>query len=677
MSKPYTIFALNQTIQLSERPFATGGEGALYHVVAPVAWQGQVVKLLHERKRTPERQAKAAYLAAHPPPVPPSASATIVWGQHLLHDASGHFVGWIMPHASGEQLEWLTTPKLPRQATTDWADWKRGTPLSKAKRLALGHRIAAIVHALHQTGRYCLADLKPDNLLVQPSGVVALVDTDSMAVLEQGNPLFGTVVATPEYSPPEYHQQGTAAQLSPAWDHFSLAVILYRLLLGVHPFAASTAAPYDHCVTLADKIQAGLFVQAPVPLVQWVSRPPLHDGFEALPLVLKRLFVRAFQTGHAQPSARPTALEWATALAQSHEGNAWHVLPSVQLKEGLLTPAQGYAWVIQQVVAQVQPVPTITSWRQLPSASTVQNTLEAYRQTGHFFWRNLRKIGWVLVLLLGLLWLGLGLENSDWGMGHVIGKTVAWGDGVQQASIKMLGLALLLPFFWTVVKEQWSSVEAAWRQQLGHPIEWQHLNRYTLHKLRRWRNRLFKQRRKLRHQVRRLEQEQAVYKKAKQQHEQRFAQQYQWPLQQLAAELEDHHQAWQQALEAYDARALQLIQEERAALGTQQVEALAATPDAFPTLRQHTAPTQLRQQYNNQHRALLAEAQQTLHTHQQAIHAHLQAWSQTHQLPTQLLGTHYRSVLSELVALDEQLNHQKIALHQLNGQLQAVRQALK
>lgn len=670
MSVAYTIPALDQTIWLAIRPFATGGEGALYRIVAPEAYQCYVVKLIHPNKRNSQRIAKAKLLAAHPPPLPPTEETTIIWIDHLVYDQSGAFVGLLMPEASGIQLELLTTAHLPRRHAADWADWARGQPKAWGKRLALGYQLAAAVYAVHQSERYSLSDLKPDNILVMPDGRLTLVDMDSVAVWEAGVLIFKASVATPEYTPPEANRDQGKPTL--AWDRFSLAVILYRLLLGVHPFAASALAPYDQLVTLSDKIEAGLFVQAPVVAVEWQTKPFLHRDFALLHPIIQTLFIRAFQAGHATPEARPSAKDWAEALAQSHATIHHHPLPSSQLQVLLERPEAGYDWMMQQTLQHYQQARqgNYQSWQELPSAELIRRIGCYYKKVGHMVGEVLKAMGLLVSLVILLVSLGgQGMGATGWELFRAV-CMVVW----ENFPVNFLQLALLMPFLWAVLEELGDSWWA-WRQKRWlNKVTWRQLGNHALKRLQRWKERLFHKRSKLRHQLRALEKEQALYVNVKQERERQLKTQYHSQLQQLYTELDDYQTVWQEALEEYDNRAYVLYQAERIEL---QVLANASNinfPTLLPVDRRHQV---IRDHYAQQHTDLLEEVQQAHQVHKMTVASHLNAWNHKWGLSQQLLDGDYRSVLGELEKLNQQVAHQKRALDKIDQRLKTVQQALK
>ena len=249
---------------LAKDPFAGGGEANLYAILEPLALMNYVAKIYHEHKQTEKRHQKINYLVQYSPDelnFDKSGHSSIVWVEDLLYDEHV-FVGFIMPFTSGEKLEILCTPKIPRKFRNSWKrfDYKVSEQALDL-RLKLCFNICAAIYKVHSMQRYVLVDMKPDNIVIQPNGLVSIVDTDSVEVVENGQSLFDAPVATPEYTPPEHYR---TLDYDPTekdtWDRFGLGVILYKLLFGIHPFAASSKAPHEHLVSLDDKIKAGLFV---------------------------------------------------------------------------------------------------------------------------------------------------------------------------------------------------------------------------------------------------------------------------------------------------------------------------------------------------------------------------------------------------------------------------------
>lgn len=323
----YLLKHANEWIQLTATPFAGGGEGNLYHIISPSKYQRKyVAKIYHPHKLTQERASKIDYLSTYPPSLEGVNSrnhSAVVWCKDVLLD-NKKFVGFIMPYTSGEKLEILTTPKIPRKKRQTWSrfDFKEGKS-ALTYRLKLGFNLCTAIHQVHRMERYVLVDMKPDNIVIQPNGLVSIVDTDSVEVVEKGETLFDAPVATPEYTPPEHYKElGYDPTQQQEWDLFGLGVILYKLFFGIHPFAASTAPPHENLTTLAQKVEKGFFVHDPKHANSFSIVPPPHKAFYNLNEELQTLFMRCFVDGQEQPSLRPTAEEWCAALLLATDDKA-------------------------------------------------------------------------------------------------------------------------------------------------------------------------------------------------------------------------------------------------------------------------------------------------------------------------------------------------------------------
>ena len=359
-----------QWITLADEPFAGGGEGNLFRVMAPREWRGYVAKLYHPHKCTEERERKTNYLLHYPPEIQgenADGHPSVIWVRDALYQNDA-FKGFLMPYTQGEKLEILTTPKIPRKFRARWErfDAKKSPDALRLRQL-LGFNICIAIQQIHALGRYVLVDMKPDNIVVQPNGLVSIVDTDSVEVVEQGQTLFEAPVATPEYTPPEHYQtlnyDPTQRQ---AWDRFGLAVILYKLFFGIHPFAASAGPPYEGLTTLQDKIEHGLFVHAPQHQGKFAVVPPPHRQFSNLDPSLQALFLRCFVDGHTDPEARPTAEEWCAAILLATKDEALyeryrHVLSGEVIRQqNRHFPLPSHRLVAPQLSPQAKPLLELT-----------------------------------------------------------------------------------------------------------------------------------------------------------------------------------------------------------------------------------------------------------------------------------------------------------------------------
>ncbi len=304
-----------EKLRLSEKPFASGGEGALYAITSPRNYRHLVAKLYYPNKRDAEREKKMRYLLENPPDIKKSnEQPEAAWLVDIIY-ADRQFVGVLMPKIRGDKLTMLCLAKLPRKASKAWKRFAFGTPKALELRLKTCFNIAMVIHQIHRTGKYVLVDLKPDNILMQSNGLVALVDMDSVQVVENEEAIFLAPVATPEYTPPEYYKNDERTKAI-SWDNFSMGVIFYQLLFGLHPFAATAKAPYDKMVALHEKIEQGLYVHHRKFQHIFQVVPPPHLRFKHLPLELKELFARCFELGQQPIEDRPTAADWGLALGE-------------------------------------------------------------------------------------------------------------------------------------------------------------------------------------------------------------------------------------------------------------------------------------------------------------------------------------------------------------------------
>ncbi|HEV3027411.1 MAG TPA: protein kinase, partial [Planctomycetota bacterium] len=143
--------------------------------------------------------------------------------------------------------------------------------LPPAEALNIVRQVAEGLSAAH-AARMIHRDIKPDNLMIDESGRVKIMDFGlmrSVDVKKDGLTQDGLFVGTLEYASPEQCQEGP---LDARTDLYSLGVVLYELLSGARPYRSRTAL--DYLSVIPDPRQP------PAPLRQ--QNPDLPAALETL-----------------------------------------------------------------------------------------------------------------------------------------------------------------------------------------------------------------------------------------------------------------------------------------------------------------------------------------------------------------------------------------------------------
>lgn len=330
MSK-YVRLKNGTALTLELRPFASGGEGDLYKITNPTSFLNQVVKIYKPEKRTKERESKTEFLAENRPSIQiQDGHHSVIWVNQLIYD-NGLFCGFTMPIAKGEKLELLCHPKLSPTLNGDWSKFDFLNSKALELRLKLCFNIAVALFHIHKLDNYVLVDMKPENIIVQPNGLISIIDIDSVAVIKHKKIVFSAPVATPEYTPPEFYKGVSIDRykVSHSWDRFSMAVIFYRLLCGIHPFTGSCYGQFEKCHGLVDMVQNGLFPNG-IRSSYFKVIPPPHKNFNKLNPTVQGLLKRCFDDGFTNPDIRPTPADWCKCLAPQHPIKISRPMPSIQ-----------------------------------------------------------------------------------------------------------------------------------------------------------------------------------------------------------------------------------------------------------------------------------------------------------------------------------------------------------
>src|SRR5262249_30747269 len=124
----------------------------------------------------------------------------------------------------------------------------------------VARNISASVGALHARD-YVMGDVNESNLLVEPTALVTLVDTDSLQVTDPETRVsYRGPVGKREFTPPELQGKAFASlDRLPQHDLFGLGVLLFLVLMeGAHPFTGVFQGP-DDPPPIGARIAAGQF----------------------------------------------------------------------------------------------------------------------------------------------------------------------------------------------------------------------------------------------------------------------------------------------------------------------------------------------------------------------------------------------------------------------------------
>ena len=264
--------------RLDER-LGAGGMSTVYRARDNVLERQVAVKLLAEHLADDDgfvarfrREALAAAKLIHP-------NVVQVYDSGLDTEAHRHFI--VMEYVKGPTVAQLLREhdRLPVEQAADIAA-QACEGLEYAQRHGVIHR-----------------DVKPGNLIVNPDGVVKLVDFGIAKAAEDSRiTQIGSVVGTAAYLSPE-RAQGDEATASA--DVYSLGVVVYQMLAGRLPYETGSLTE------LATRQQEG-------------APDPLHELNPEVPPALSRAVGRALAP--TREHRYSTAAEFGEAIRQGARG---------------------------------------------------------------------------------------------------------------------------------------------------------------------------------------------------------------------------------------------------------------------------------------------------------------------------------------------------------------------
>ena len=293
-----TCASTGQSISLTKK-IASSGEGEI--------WQTDSNHNLAKIYYSPDSQREAKLtVMVNNPPLDPNLHKnhiSFAWPKSLLKDNSGIVVGFLMPAIkNGVELINVYNPQRRKRLGLE-INWRflHVTALNSA----------SIIRAIHRSG-YVLGDIKPQNILVNNRALPSIIDTDSFQVRDPntGN-VYRCLVGSEGYTPVELLGVDlSTVDQTEIHDRFRIAVIIYHLLFGNHPFMGQWTGSGDSPEP-NELISRGLWPYGTNNLI----RPgPMTIPLEIVHQEVQQCFLRCFNDGHSQPNLRPTAAEWYEAL---------------------------------------------------------------------------------------------------------------------------------------------------------------------------------------------------------------------------------------------------------------------------------------------------------------------------------------------------------------------------
>jgi DNA-binding helix-hairpin-helix protein with protein kinase domain len=272
--------------------------------------QPSILAKIYNKEDDPERLAKLSVMIDHPPNDPSWTQLqhrSIAWPLDLLMDEQHRCVGFSMPYIQdSRELTHVYNPAF-RMRFAPKFNWYY---LHSA---ALNY--VSAVEAIHYKN-FVVGDIKPQNILVNSQALISVIDTDSFQITDPATGRhFRCPVGTEGFTPRELLEDLNGKPFrtidrTERHDRFGIAVIVYLLLFGRHPFMEGRWKEGDP-PTPDERVMNGL----------WIHNPGHGIGIDrvTIPLevvnpVVEQCFRRCFSEGHWDPQSRPSANEWRKVL---------------------------------------------------------------------------------------------------------------------------------------------------------------------------------------------------------------------------------------------------------------------------------------------------------------------------------------------------------------------------
>ena len=278
-----------------------GGEGVVYLVEGD---PGSVMKIWHPGRTPQDATAKIRHMVKNPVRPELGASWYITWPQRVVMEKRV-IVGYTMPILAPEE-EWNPIVEYYNRLAARSTGAAQRRELDFQDRMRMARNLAIGFRAVHDAG-YVIGDVNEKNVEVNRLNDIALVDCDSYGFTDSANErIFSNRMGRPEFQAPEL--AGNYENRTRYHDLFGLAVLIFQLLTGYHPYTVTNQPKFAQT---GARIRAGLF---PPAMSSLTAPDPYTQAWNALPSQQRELFLRCFDKTYLG-QLRPTPEEWVETLS--------------------------------------------------------------------------------------------------------------------------------------------------------------------------------------------------------------------------------------------------------------------------------------------------------------------------------------------------------------------------
>ncbi len=313
-----------EKITLVAKPLGSGGQADVHKIETSTYKVDYCVKKFKDITKV--EADRIQYMIDNPPKgIMSNSGFKICWPVAMAYNLSKQPIGYMMPLAFPDSRDLLILAKngigkpiskgYPKY--TAWHNkYELNTPKGLENRLKMMVNWAIAMHSIHETNRYVICDIKPENVLASPKGKISIVDTDSFQIYEGNKLLFEASAFTPEYLAPDAKAFILNKQPIPqSCDIFAAAVVFYNILVGIHPYVGIVVKPQysgNLSGTTEDNIANGYFAYGSKTSNFSIVPNSPHNNFQNLSKDVQRLFRFAFDLN---PKGRPSMEDFGKAFS--------------------------------------------------------------------------------------------------------------------------------------------------------------------------------------------------------------------------------------------------------------------------------------------------------------------------------------------------------------------------
>ena len=306
-----------EELEMDSMPFSSTYECEFFKVVSS-NYKGYCVKVFlnefrNDQKAIDKQKALCNY-SGHG--LTSDNSVIYCWPHDIVYHGQD-IIGTLNPELPSGSISFqeVCNERLKKNVSEEFmSKYDRDNSLSFSNRINICNHFCKALKHIENDNSISIIDLHPKNIYVTNNDTIFLDIFSNVQFTPKPSIMHHGKVTQTKYLPPESKSLDINKNIvSGTWDRFSIAVIIYEILIGSHPFSIQNTGINSNVTTIDESISKGLYKNGSNSKYIDLEKNE-EERFNLLSNSIKLLFNGAFEIGLNSAHLRPLPSHWVDAF---------------------------------------------------------------------------------------------------------------------------------------------------------------------------------------------------------------------------------------------------------------------------------------------------------------------------------------------------------------------------